>query len=145
MEAPQTLKANRVLQVGLFFIAVVLTISCKSSKAGTDTPSQSLETLINLTKERLGENATTDFNKSKSHALVALITASSKTSKSVRFFVYEVKIEEVILEDFVSQGSIEWLDDSQIKVNKIPGRPGPQASRGYIFNTKTKKKDQLPL
>lgn len=145
MKAPIPLKVNRMLPIAACVLAAFLIISCKNTKAPLETKSESLEMLVKLAKEKLGDDATTDFNKSQSHALVASVTGSTKTAKSIRFFVFDVNTSEIILEDFVSQGSVQWMSDNQIKVNQIPGKPGPQASRGYLFNIETKKKDQLPL
>lgn len=117
--------------------------SCKPSKTqinGEDTP----KSLSELALEKYGAAATIKFNKSKSHALVSKTQKDKNAAfSSVHFLVYEESTGDTILEDFINQGKVVWLDNNQIKVTVVAGMHKENDSAGYLFDVVTGKRTSI--
>ncbi|MDW3193052.1 MAG: hypothetical protein R8G66_11840 [Cytophagales bacterium] len=110
---------------------------CKSAKTGQDKASDPIE-LTEITQEKFGTSAVTAFNKKKSHALVSKVRQDKNAAfASVRFFVFDVSNGEIILEDFITQGKVDWIDNEQIRASIVAGAYQAGTSLGYIFNVET--------
>jgi hypothetical protein len=46
---------------------------------------------------------------------------SSKPFPSVSFYIYDLKKDKIIYEDFISRGKIDWHEGSILKIWKVPG------------------------
>lgn len=118
---------------------------CKSTKPQESSDVQkSVETFA---QEKYGSDAQIDKNRSKTFALVSRSKKATRnaTHGSVHFFIYDLSENNIIHEGFVSQGSVEWLSDEEVKVNEIPGRYREGVSKGYIYNVKTQEKKSINI
>lgn len=75
--------------------------------------------------EKYGEGVEYYFNESKTHVL-CLKQAKVKLSPAMpqnplRFFVYDLNAEKIIYEDSLEDGSVRWINDSQLQISLIPG------------------------
>lgn len=64
-------------------------------------------------------------------------------NRSVRFFVYDNIRKQVIFEDFVHNGSVDWEDGETVKVTRTPGivkKDEAPRDNAYFYNVKTNKK-----
>lgn len=139
MSIDSLLKLTTIVCIGL----VLSLTGCKSSKNQT-TPEVTQKSLEELATEKLGSTAEITFNKNKSHALVSRVQQDKNAAfASVAFFVYETSNGKIILEDFITQGKVAWLENNLIRVSVISGVPQENASGGYIFNVTTEKKSQF--
>jgi hypothetical protein len=66
----------------------------------------------------------------------------------IAFFVYDMKARNVLFEDSIPNGSVNWNDDFSIVVSIVPGTvrdddktPAPRP--GYIYDVRTRKTRDL--
>ena len=122
-----------------------MTQACKSTKTQEPADHQTMS-IEELAKNKLGQSARIVYNKTKSAALVMAITRENqlKEISSLKFFVYDIASSTIILEDFIAQGNVEWVDQQVIKVTKIPGVYNPDnPTSGYFFEVATQKKSPI--
>ncbi len=85
-------------------------------------------------------------NSSNTHLLLLQKEdGKSEILNETRFFVFSKVDDEVILEDFIPMGKVEWISNTEIRVEKYPGNitKETQSASGYIFNITTKEKEEL--
>ena len=60
----------------------------------------------------------------------------------LKFFVFDETKKEIIFEDNLANGSIEWISMYQFQVKIIPGIVSIESDKmpGYVFDVKEKKK-----
>lgn len=125
-------------------IVPLLLFNCKGvkdSQSGT-TQTQTLEELV---KSKYKDQGSILYNKSKTYALVQSVSKKSDApgQSSIHFFIYDVSASEIILEDFVNQGSVQWTNDTLVKITKVPGVYKEGASKGYVFDVMNKTRDAI--
>lgn len=127
-------------------IGTALIVGCKATKdsASVVKQTQTLEELI--ATKYLGQS-TVLFNESQTYALVKSISQKGKVKgqSSIHFFVYDKANEEIILEDFINKGTVEWESDNILKINDIPGVYKEDASLGYTFNVISKTRKTIKI
>jgi len=87
------------------------------------------------------------FNPAKSHVLCV------KSSKSTQrflypplvFFIYDIRNEKIVYGESLNNGSIKWVNDTQIEVSLIPGVVSgleeiDKKARGFVYDLTTHKK-----
>jgi len=109
----------------LSFTAVVgmIAAGCKSSEGSKDASQvETTPSLLQLAKERFGDNAEFIGNAKGDYVLVVSKTEPSQMSPqpTASFFVYGKEKNEVTYESEVV-GSVTWLDDYYLEVVVIPG------------------------
>ena len=85
-----------------------------------------------------------DYNQSKSFVSLSksFKTRKNEAFNSLALVVYDIKQEEVILQETFSRATAQWINDSELEVVVIPGMVAEdkQAKPGFIFDAKHKKK-----
>jgi len=102
------------------------------------------ESLLKLAKERFGANFIITANKSWEYFLVSNLS-KSQFELSTKFFVFDSIDNQVILEDFIRNGSIKWTDDYTLDIQIHPGNIQINSNKndiGYFFNCKSKVKQK---
>jgi len=135
---------NGGVMKGLFFLIILvsfLNVGCSGS-AQVNTPDKTM--LTKITEQKFSENNSILFNEDKTYAL-CLNNSKKQLTGPVSFFIYSLKSDKIILEDSIAQGSLKWLNDSQIEVKTIPGivKGGEgenTAAHGYIFDLNLQQK-----
>lgn len=125
--------------IGTFVICSVLLFGCKASK-DTSSDKEQTPTFEELVTMKYPDQSTVLMNESNTYALVQSISRKSevKGQSSIHFFVYDKTNEEIILEDFINQGSVEWISDNLLKINEIPGVYKKDDPQGYVFDVTNK-------
>ncbi|KAB2878692.1 hypothetical protein F9K33_12075 [bacterium] len=99
-----------------FLIIIFLVFSCASSK-------EAQEKYKSLAIEKYKENVDYVYNESKSFVLC--VNASKPTALKplhrVRFFVYDIKNDAIVMEETVVDGSVRWINDHAIEVSYTLG------------------------
>jgi hypothetical protein len=101
-----------------------------------------LNKLINLCENESGYGLERDFNANKSYLL--LKPSLKKKVKNTRskvnsFYVIRISDNELILEEKIVNGTMEWVSDSEIKIFYPSGVPDQERSVVYNVHTKSKK------
>ena len=119
----------------LFFVA-----GCASSKS--DTPTEAL--LQKVATDHFGDDAEILPNKSNTHALIRTVspTVQAPQHNTVHFLIYSIEAEDIVLEDTAVRGNVEWIDDENVEVTRVPGidRGTGDGLTGYVFNIYTGQK-----
>jgi len=65
--------------------------------------------------------------------------------KNVSFLVIDLNHGEILLEDEVSNGSVDWHNATQILISQQHGNPKPNDSQGltYLYDVIEKKKVKM--
>jgi hypothetical protein len=100
--------------------------------------------LSKIIKEKFPQQNSIQYNTNKTYAL-CLNNTKSQSNKPLKFFVYSIKTDKIILEDSLPKGKVKWLNENQIEVTSVPGivrgREGKEnQENGYIFDLKLQKK-----
>ncbi len=85
-------------------------------------------------------------NKSGSHLL--LIEKSGGKSKAInhtKFYLFDKQKDEIVLEDFIPLGKVEWESDTLLRVEKYPGNIQKDQTKvsGYLYDINTHDKKPL--
>jgi len=131
----------------IFVIIFVFVFShCSTCNCGKEKNSQSSDTdyenLQKISREKYGDSFIMSANAAKDFYLVTDFMKSA-TELSIKFFVYNIKSGETVLEDFVSSGSVKWADKYLLDVQIHPGivqRNNPKTDIGYFYNFETNQK-----
>jgi|GEM_PF-6305346 len=133
----------------VIFLLSMLFFSCSNSKSVPDEnalSSDSENTLNAIALDRIGPNYITEFNSDSTFALVKNPQKNRPFVSGV-FFVFDVMEKEVILEDVLVQGRINWRKPFELEVVRIPGvirgDEGDQKPKGYLFDAK--KRRRIPI
>lgn len=97
--------------------------------------------------EKYHDNIEYLFNTSKT--FVICLKSNKPTPQipqnQVRFFVYDLATEEIILEESLVGGEVSWKNDHEVRVKTTPGilttdEEYNQQLTGYIFDVQERKK-----
>ena len=138
--------------ITIFNIAIIsLLTSCASTEKTPENYEKEAEIETNklesLALQKYKENFV--FHKNSSNTFVLCIkqdkSPNSPVSKLTKYFLYDLDIDELIFEETIANGTVEWLNDHQIRVSLIPGivrgdEKREAESNSYIFDLKLKKK-----
>jgi hypothetical protein len=131
------------------FIILIFSLSfaaCKSSKTTTDTDVKEM-TYQELAKEKFGDVAQMDFLLNKSKNFVVCTAAKDTYIKNpyngLKFFIYAIETKEIIFEDKLAGGTVEWVSGTEVKVKWTPTKEKdalqPEKT-SYLYDVKNKKK-----
>ena len=129
----------------LLCCATALVLSCNASKEANEKPVINLE-LEELATAKLGNPHTFDNNASDEFTIVSrsLKTRPNDAYPTIRFFIYDLKNEEIIHENTIPGGDVSWETDIDVKVFSSIIIPDPSENdtrpKEYFFNVKTRKK-----
>lgn len=85
-------------------------------------------------------------NKSGSHLLLIEKTGGkSKVINQTRFYLFDKQKDEIILEDFIPLGKVEWESDTLLRVEKYPGNIQKNQTEvsGYLYDINAHNKEPL--
>jgi len=129
----------------LIIIACIVMIyagfECVTSKNNRNFENE-LSKLIEKYEKRIGYDMEEIYNYSKSHLLLKplLKKGVENTKEKVnRFFVIRISDNALILEEEILNGSMDWINDSEIKIFYPSGVPGQERTMIYNVNSKSKK------
>jgi len=95
-------------------------------------------------KEKFGVNFTLQENETKEFYLCTN-RGKLPTETAIKFFIYDKHANEIILEDFIKLGSVQWDGSYKIRVRKFPGiiklKEEGEEIPGYVFDVKSRQKD----
>lgn len=121
----------------LVLIAGFLMFSCTASK-------EAQEKYKTLAVEKYKGNANFIFNESKSFVLCQSVPKSINLVNSIRFFVYDIKNDAVVIDETYADGAVRWINDHAIEVTYHLGvaskDPSVPHSGKYIFDIITKQR-----
>jgi hypothetical protein len=104
--------------------------------------------LKKISAEKYGLRFNTFYNKDSTYALIIREEKASalNPNPALRFIVYSIGGEKIILEENLSSGHAAWIDSEQIEV-RITGEVISSIEKdnffGYIYNVKTGTKSDL--
>lgn len=136
------------LLIHLLFLLAISAWNCspKVSDQVTNTDKASMEEKIEaLAVKHFETGYQIDYNKSKSFVSLSksFKTRKNEAFNSLALVVYDIKQEEVILQETFSRATAKWINDTEIEVVVIPGMMAEDkpAKPGFIFDVKNKKKN----
>ncbi len=132
----------RILLLGAcYFMA-----SCVSRQAA-NTPQDPVCLPASAFRDKLGEY---EVEFSKTEGFFLAVVRSEPTAKRpespVRFIVGNTVTCEILLEDQIANGSVEWISESEIEVHMIPGivsKEEPRKPLGYRYHVLQRSKNNL--
>lgn len=140
------------LQAGVVFLLFLLSTSCATSKNENNPPqidSPNSQVYKALAEKKFDGQANYVFNADSSAVLCVKQSKSNSAPFPVlRFFVYDVDSAEVVHEESLPRGTVEWIDKSRFRVTTVPGivsgREDDSGSYGYVYDIKLRRKVGLP-
>jgi ABC-type enterochelin transport system substrate-binding protein len=104
-----------------------------------------ISSLESLAENKYEENYQLLYNDNNKFAicLTKSVGETQVPNSPVKFFVYDVRHSEIILEDFIQLGDVEWKSDSLIEVVKYPGtikKNEENTGQGYLYNVIQREK-----
>lgn len=126
------------------FIILLACLSCNSSKPPVPTPTEPSK-LIELAETKLGSPYNVIKNETEAYAIVSkeLRSRPNQAYPTLRFFIMDLKTDEVVYENTELGGEIVWETEYIVKVTSNSGIPNPDAGNGqttYRYHVKNKKK-----
>ncbi len=141
--------------VKTFLTCVIVFASCTSSPRGGSASSQDMKDSASVAKyetiaiERYKDRIEYVFNESK--VFVLCIHSNKPTAKMpesiVSFFVYDLKMNRVILEESIRDGSVRWIDEQRIEIVQKTGTVSKEDQsrvQRYVYDVMTQKKTEIP-
>ena len=100
-----------------------------------------------LAKKKFGDVAEMDFLLNKTKTFVVCTGAKDTYIKNpyngLKFFIYDIEAKEIIFEDKLAGGTVEWVSGTEVKVKWTPTKEKdalkPEKT-SYIYDVKNKKK-----
>jgi len=136
------------LSINLLLLLVILAWNCspKVSDQVTNTNTVSMEEKIEaLAVKHLESGYKIDYNESRTFVSLSksFKTRKNEAFSSLALVVYDIKQEEVILQETFSRATARWINETEIEIVIIPGvvAEDNQTKPGFIFNVKQKKKN----
>jgi len=109
--------------VTLSLSLLIMLANCKTSGAKKQISEGSIQKQIQL---RLGDDVITEYNPSKSYALLRQLQDPKKIgTKSIHFMVIRLGDSVVVHEDSYLYGYVKWVDDSTLEKLSLPGKVKP--------------------
>lgn len=109
---------NKVFIVLGLSMLIMLT-TCKSSATKKEISGTSVQQQI---KKELGDDVLTDYNTSKSYALIQQIQIPEKIGSSIRFVVIRLSDTVVVHKGTYTRGYVKWIDDNTLEKLSLPGK-----------------------
>jgi hypothetical protein len=132
-----------------FVLCLLLAIGCANCDQSKlenrmESPNKSIK---EIALEKFGKEHKIIKNNSKTYAicLQTIRKAKPPIMNNPRFFVYDFEKSEIIFEDKIVNGNVNWESDSLVSVSRIPGMlkkdsENKTGHKVYSFDVKTKKK-----
>ena len=118
----------------LLFSILIFSHSCKKSQTSYQA----------LAQEKLGEGVEYLSNEEESLMLCSKKTKNLNSPiNSIKYFVFDIKKQEILIEDIVENGTIKWFDERRLEIFFVPGMMGAQQTRDdytFILDVDTKEK-----
>lgn len=125
------------------FLSSCVSLNFNCENRSSDNQTQQRHSIHEFALEKFGAGFEILENETKEYALV-LSRSKSATQTGIKFFIYEVLKNEIILEDQIQLGSVKWSDRYEIEIQNFPGTVRLNDTRtqksGYRFNVKKKQK-----
>lgn len=105
---------------------------------------QHMETYKTVAADKYQNNVRYSLNDEKTHVICTSVTKSAQM-KITRFFIFDIANEKVLFEDSVINGSVDWLDATQVQIQSQPGivkgdESETAAPGSYIFDVVQQKR-----
>lgn len=139
----------------ILVIFVIIFVGCKSNSQSpsmqtkNEPPEQKMQSLEQVAREKFGDEYQIDWNPSKKAVLVIQKAQDRKRNPfpTLRFLLYDFDQKLVLFEDTVAKGTVDWVNEEEVKVNTIQGmmrsRNLDENQSGYIYNWIKKEKRRL--
>ncbi len=134
-------------RTSVFFLLAFSIAACCSTKNTTKEKNSDNQSYKSIAKEKYNENYIVKSNIDSTYFVVA--STSKKTSQNInsplKFFVYNNKTGQVIFEDNLINGKLEWINRNQIKITTEPEvisgiEEKNKSMTGYIYDVTKKRK-----
>jgi hypothetical protein len=113
---------SMVVTTQCLFMLIMMT-HCKSGNTKKQLSDSSIRAQI---QAQLGQDVRTEFNASKSYALIQQIPDPKKIgAKSIHFVVLRLRDSVVVYEDSYLHGYVKWIDDNALEKLSFPGKLKP--------------------
>ena len=137
------MKLRNLFIILLFSLSFV---ACKSSKKTADKDVKEV-TYQDLAKKKFGDAAQMGFLLNKAKDFVVCTAAKGTYIKNpyngLEFFIYDIKMKEIIFEDKLAGGTAEWVSGTEVKVRWTPTKEKdalqPEKT-SYLYDVKKKVK-----
>ena len=103
------------------FLIVMLVFSACGPKPGNTTDGKAIEKLSELAKENIGDDFICELNQSQTFSLCNSKNDPTGSASPLVYFIYDVENSSVIFQDRLNRGHVNWISDSLISVQTIPG------------------------
>ena len=132
----------------LFAMLLSFSFACKTGHKSSKGEKSEISPFHLLAKKELGDKFTVEFNETGKFALCKseFLPDPSVSHYTVKYFVYDIDREEIIFQEVIPRGEVEWYNGLKIKVSSVPGIIMPDAeviSNTYIYDIVSGKKTTL--
>ena len=132
-------------KVFISFFILFFVVGC----AGSNYSIEEREIILNkLSAVKYGNTSRPVYNSDKSFSIVYKQekAIANNPNPFLRFFIYDMEKQEIILEDSAVGGKIRWRDNDRIEVTVTPGNISTELNdsmNGYIYNVRLKTKTSI--
>lgn len=113
----------RIVLLALCLCLLIMMTNCQSGKTKRNISEGSAQTQI---QTQLGKDFTTEFNASKSYALLRQVQDSKKIgTQNVHFIILRLRDTVVVHVDSYRSGYVKWISDNAVEKLSLPGKVKP--------------------
>ncbi len=138
LNSPNQLLFQMRTSIVLIIFLVFFGFCCKNSQKANS------ETYKSVAIEKLGEGV--EYLTNDDGSLVLCFSKKKNEglpSSAIKYLVYDLKKDVVLLEDLIDNGTIKWYDTRRLEIFLTPGTMGSQQTRDdytHILNVDTREK-----
>jgi len=129
----------------LLFCCIIIS-ACHTSKQHPKVyPDHDMISIEKLARDRYGDNFFIVKNATAEYSLVMSKTKEfSEIGFDINYFIFDSNSNEIIVEDFLKSGHVDWIDEDTIKaVNRKLDKSKKRIKEVYLYNVVTKKRKDL--
>ncbi|MFA7227741.1 MAG: hypothetical protein WC061_01800 [Melioribacteraceae bacterium] len=130
------------------FVSLIMIILLTGCAASQKTSAEKEVILKKFSADRFGASSETFYNSDSTYALIVGQSKSTSLNPNpvLRFFVYDIKGEVIVIEDGFSSGRVFWKDKSHIEVTVTHGIVSAEDDdniSGYIYDVSSGTRSAL--
>lgn len=142
------MRLHRFLFIALATVFFLFSLACKTGNKTSKSDMVETSPFHLMAKKELGDKFIVEFNETGDFVLCKseFLPDPSVSHYTVKFIIYDVEKGEIIYQDVVARGEVEWHNSQEVKISAIPGIIMPDAeviSNTYLYHIITGKKKTL--
>jgi hypothetical protein len=142
------MRLHRFLFIALATVLFLFSPACKTGNKTSKSAMSEAFPFHLVAKKELGDRFMVEFNETGNFVLCRseFLPDPSVSHYTVKFFIYDVERGEIIYQDVVPRGEVEWHNNQEIRISSVPGIIMPDAeviSNTYLYHIVTGKKKTL--